>query len=103
MTSPSALHILTMVLRRKTFNFVGGFDTSYSHGSDWDFVIQARELGCAINYSDILFIRRYVHNNNHSLDTHKVRLQHLEAVRSHLKRRGSLDGGQIGSNRSLTD
>jgi len=86
-TAPSALHILTMVLSRKTFNFVGGFDTSYSHGSDWDFVIRAQELGCTIDYSDTLFIRRYVHDNNHSLDANKVRLQHLEAVRRHLKKR----------------
>jgi len=86
-TSPSAFHILTMVLSRETFNFIGGFDTSYSHGSDWDFIIRARELDCTIDYSDVVFIRRYVHDSNHSLDAHKVRLQHLEAVRRHLKKR----------------
>jgi glycosyltransferase involved in cell wall biosynthesis len=86
-TSPSAFHILTMVLSRETFNFVGGFNTSYSHGSDWDFIIRARELDCTIDYSDIVFIRRYAHDSNHSLNAHKVRLQHLEAVRRHLKKR----------------
>ena len=86
-TSPSAFHILTMVLRRETFDFVGGFDTSYSHGSDWDFIIRARELDCTIDYSNIVFIRRYAHDNNHSLEAQKVRLQHLEAVRQHLKKR----------------
>jgi glycosyltransferase involved in cell wall biosynthesis len=86
-TSPSAFHILTMVLSRETFNFIGGFDTSYSHGSDWDFIIRARELHCTIDYSEVVFIRRYVHDSNHSLDARKVRMQHLEAVRRHLKRR----------------
>lgn len=85
-TSPSAFHILTMVLTRDTFNFVGGFNTSYSHGSDWDFIIRARELDCNIQYHDNGFVKRYVHDSNHSLDSKEVHFQHLEAVRKHLKR-----------------
>lgn len=89
LTSPSDFHILTMVLSRKTFDFVGGFDTSYSHGSDWDFVIRARGMDCNISYIDSFFVRRYVHDDNHSLDAPEVKSQHIEAVRRHLKKGGN--------------
>ena len=86
---PSPFHILTMILHRKTFTDIGGFDESISHGSDWDFMIRAREHNVAINYSDLAFVKRYIHEDNHSFDSKKVQIQHLEAVRRHLNRRAS--------------
>ena len=69
---PSPFHILTMILHRKTFTEIGGFDESISHGSDWDFMIRAREHNFAINNSDLAFVKRYIHEDNHSFDSNKV-------------------------------
>jgi|688.fasta_scaffold60073_6 glycosyltransferase involved in cell wall biosynthesis len=84
--APSEFHIMSMVLSRKTFDEVGGFDEGFTVGGDWDFIVRARKMGLSIEYSQSFFVRRYLHSYNSSLDVQEVRKQQLLAIRKHVQK-----------------
>lgn len=59
--------VLSAMVRRKVFDEIGGFDTTFTHSEDMDLMFRLREHGVGIEVlSEILLLRRF-HGNNLSV------------------------------------
>jgi glycosyltransferase involved in cell wall biosynthesis len=84
--APSDFHIITLLVDRKRFLEMGGFDDDFSLGSDWEFIVRANKLGFEIVYSDESFVIRHLHSENASHNHELLKHEYLAAVRKHLKK-----------------
>jgi len=61
------------LIRRSVLESVGFFDTVYKSASDHDWFVRALDAGNQVGHMDAIFLKRRLHENNHSNDTSSVR------------------------------
>jgi glycosyltransferase involved in cell wall biosynthesis len=86
--------VVTLVVRRRTFERVGGFDASLKHSSDTDWFLRAEEAGAVGEMLPDVLVRRRLHGANRSLQfAGRSRDEYLHMVKAALDRRRSRPGG----------
>jgi glycosyltransferase involved in cell wall biosynthesis len=87
------VHPMTMVVRRETFEQVGGFDESMRPAEDFDWMLRASEAGIEIaRLSDVL-LRRRVHPASLTQDAAAARVGLFRAFKGRIERHRARDGG----------
>ncbi len=77
--------LMTMVVRAWIFQRVGGFDPTYLHGADADWLLRARQ--CAqVATLDAKVLHRRVHSRNLSNDVQALRRSTFRVLRDHMRR-----------------
>lgn len=76
----------TWLVRRETFERVGGFDSTYTHGSDTDWVTRAAELGIAPTILVECLVDYRVHGGNASRDVAVFRKDLTGLLRARVRR-----------------
>jgi len=61
------------LIRRSVLESVGLFDTVYKSASDHDWFVRALDAGNQIGHMEATFLKRRLHQGNHSNDTSSVR------------------------------
>lgn len=81
----------SLMVRRKVFDQIGLFDTSYEVGEDSDWFFRARDSGVQMGIVEEILLYKRVHENNIGGDTKKSHQYLFKAVQSSLsrQRRGS--------------
>lgn len=79
-------HVASLVAPTTWIRGVGGFDSTFTLGDDWDLVIRLREAGCPIHFDSSVFVRRHLTGENASGDTGTLAADYLRAVRAHRER-----------------
>jgi GT2 family glycosyltransferase len=85
--------LMTLVARKTVFEQAGGFDPSYSVGTDFDWVIRAREAGIVIEILPEILLHRRIHDSNLSSDTPAVLSSLLRMFKSSIDRQGKQRSG----------
>jgi glycosyltransferase involved in cell wall biosynthesis len=76
-----------MLARRRTFEAVGGFDTSYVQGSDTDWLVRARDAGVPKTTIEEVLVHRRLHGANNSYDLETGSSEMARILKSSLDRR----------------
>jgi glycosyltransferase involved in cell wall biosynthesis len=79
-------HLSSMLITRNNFWKLGGLNSEFSLGDDWDFLIRAKEEGLVINKVDTHFVVRHVSKNNASRNNRSLTKDYVNAVRHHIAR-----------------
>lgn len=61
--------LITMVARKTVFEQVGGFDPSYRIGSDFEWVVRAKDAGISMVILSEILLHRRIHDSNLSHQT----------------------------------
>jgi glycosyltransferase involved in cell wall biosynthesis len=61
--------LITMVARKTVFEQVGGFDPSYRIGSDFEWVVRAKDAGISMVILPEILLHRRIHDSNLSHQT----------------------------------
>ncbi|MBP6723305.1 MAG: glycosyltransferase [Halioglobus sp.] len=61
------------LIRRSVLEYVGFFDTLYKSASDYDWFVRALDADSQIGHMDAIFLKRRLHQRNHSNDASSVR------------------------------
>jgi glycosyltransferase involved in cell wall biosynthesis len=77
--------IMSMVVRASIFEQAGGFDPSYLHGADADWLLRARRYAPVATLDSKVLYRR-VHNGNLSNDVQALRRSTFRVLRDHMRR-----------------
>ena len=99
---------MSMVVRASIFEQVGGFDPTYLHGGDSDWLLRARQLA-PVATLDCKVLYRRVHSGNLSNDVQALRRSTFRVLRDHMRRlraegRSSPgDSGAHGGDRRISD
>jgi glycosyltransferase involved in cell wall biosynthesis len=83
--------LMSMVAPAALFDRVGGFDTTYLHGEDADWLLRAREHASVATIDSVVLHRR-VHSHNLSNDEVALRRATFRVLRDHMRRRRAADG-----------
>ena len=83
---PSAL-----LVRRWMLDRVGGFDTSFEHGSDSDWLARAKDAGMPADVLDDVLLRRRIHGTNMSNDVGGLRRDLMRVLRGSVQRQRASD------------
>lgn len=89
-------HTMSMMVRRRTFKMVGGFDPSYRVAEDLDWLFRAAAAGLVVGKLDRVLTRRRMHLGNLSYRTHEIKAGIIRSLRQrlHERRRNDLPAGQ---------
>jgi glycosyltransferase involved in cell wall biosynthesis len=82
-----------MVVRRESFDEIGGFDPGHDGSEDLDFIFKLVEQGPFTYVDEVTAIYR-IHDKNWSRDTRRTAVSHDEMLQDHLRRarrRGDVD------------
>jgi glycosyltransferase involved in cell wall biosynthesis len=90
-----AVALITMVLRTELFRELGGFDESYVHGEDADFLLRLRSRA-PVETLDSVVLRRRIHGANLSDDVAALRLGTFRVLKDHIRRLRDAGGGRSG-------
>lgn len=88
------VHPMTMVVRRETFEAVGGFDETMRAAEDFDWMLRASEEGVEIARLDQVLLRRRVHPGSLTQDAAAGRAGHFRALKERIERHRARDAGQ---------
>lgn len=80
------VHPMTMVVRRSTFEQVGGFDESMRAAEDFDWMLRASEEGIEIARLADVLLRRRVHPGSLTQDAAAARLGLFRAFKARIER-----------------
>jgi glycosyltransferase involved in cell wall biosynthesis len=80
------VHPMTMVLRRETFERVGGFDESMRAAEDFDWMLRAAEEGIEIARLPHVLLRRRVHPGSLTQDAAASRAGLFRAFKARIER-----------------
>ncbi len=80
------VHPMTMVVRRETFERVGGFDESMRAAEDFDWMLRASEEGVEIARLSAVLLRRRVHAASLTQDAAAARAGHFRAFKARIER-----------------
>jgi glycosyltransferase involved in cell wall biosynthesis len=80
------IHPMTMVMRRRVFEQVGGFEESMRYAEDLDWLLRARELGIEVHRLDQVVLRRRVHRDSLTQDSIASRAGLLRAFKLRIDR-----------------
>ncbi len=75
-----------VLMRRRLFERVGGFDTSLRHGDFIDWYLRAKAEGLAARSLDTVVLERRIHGGNLTVRDKAARTDYLTVVRRHLAR-----------------
>jgi glycosyltransferase involved in cell wall biosynthesis len=85
-TSRREAPLMSMVLRAPLFAAAGGFDPTYVHGEDADFLLRIRQLVPVATLESVVLSRR-IHAGNLSHDVRALRRGTFRVLRDHMRRR----------------
>lgn len=74
-----------LVIRRRTFDEIGGFDPGYDGSEDLDFIFKLVEQGPFAHVNEVAAIYR-IHDKNWSGETRRTAVSHDEMLQNHLRR-----------------
>jgi glycosyltransferase involved in cell wall biosynthesis len=77
--------LMSMVVRASLFDEIGGFDTSYVHGEDADWLLRARQRADVATLDSVV-VRRRLHDGNLSNDVRALRRGTFRVLRDHMRR-----------------
>jgi glycosyltransferase involved in cell wall biosynthesis len=80
------ISITSLIVRRKVFHQIGGFDSSYEVGSDFEWVTRAKDRGVSMTILPEVLVRRRLHEANLSLKTQERRVSALRMLRESINR-----------------
>jgi glycosyltransferase involved in cell wall biosynthesis len=80
-----AVPLISMVMRRSLFLECGGFDPSYVHGEDADYLMRVRQRAPVATLDSVVLERR-IHSGNLSHDVTALRLGTFRVLRDHARR-----------------
>jgi glycosyltransferase involved in cell wall biosynthesis len=80
------VHTMTMVVRRETFEQVGGFDEEMRAAEDVDWMLRAAEQGIEIRRLPRVLLRRRVHPASLTQDVAAGRAGHFLALKKRIER-----------------
>lgn len=80
------VHPMTMVVRRETFERVGGFDETMRAAEDFDWMLRASEAGVEIARLPVVLLRRRVHPGSLTQDAVAGREGHFRALKARIER-----------------
>lgn len=83
---PTHVHPMTMLVRRETFELVGGFDPETSPAEDLDWMLRASEAGIEIARLEDVLIRRRVHPASLTQDAAASRQAIFRAFKARIDR-----------------
>ncbi|HEX7245029.1 MAG TPA: glycosyltransferase family A protein [Solirubrobacterales bacterium] len=87
------VHTMTMVMRRETFDRVGGFDEGMRAAEDFDWLLRASEAGIEIARLPRVLLRRRVHPASLTQDAAAGRAGHFLALKKRIERHRSRAAG----------
>lgn len=80
-----AIPLISMVLSASLFRGLGGFDPTYVHGEDADFLLRVRQRAPVETLDSVVLLRR-IHDGNLSHDVPALRLGTFRVLRDHTRR-----------------
>ena len=93
MADEPMVHPMTMVVRRATFEQVGGFDESMRAAEDFDWMLRASEEGVEIARLSNVLLRRRVHAASLTQDAEAARAGFFRAFKGRIERHRARDAG----------
>lgn len=84
-----------MLLQRKAFERVGGFDIGFTVGETMDWVARAEESGIVLGQLDQVVVRRRIHSTNTVRKAESLKSDYLRLLRASLARRRT---GEVSTN-----
>lgn len=87
------VHTMTMVVRRETFEQVGGFDEEMRAAEDVDWMLRAAEQGIEIRRLPRVLLRRRVHPASLTQDAAAGRAGHFLALKKRIERHRARSAG----------
>ncbi len=87
------IHPMTMLMRRRVFELVGGYNESLRHAEDLDWLLRARELEVEVHRLDRVVLRRRVHPGSLTQDSIAARTGLLRAFKLRIDRHRARDAG----------
>jgi glycosyltransferase involved in cell wall biosynthesis len=85
------VHTMTMVVRRETFESIGGFDETMRTAEDVDWMLRASEEGVEIARLGQVLLRRRVHPDSLTQDAAAGRAGHFRALKERIERHRARD------------
>ncbi len=79
---PSAL-----VVRKSVIEEIGGFDPTYRHGNDTDWLFRAKDSGISMTILPEILLYRRIHSSNLSYETRAMTLELLRLIKSSIDRK----------------
>lgn len=76
---------MSMVVRASLFDEIGGFDPTYVHGEDADWLLRARQRADVATLDSVV-VRRRIHSGNLSNDVQALRRGTFRVLRDHMRR-----------------
>lgn len=83
----------SLLIRRRVFERVGGFDVSLQVGEMIDWLARAGEQGMQFGAVETLVLRRRIHGANTVLNSQRLQADYLRLLRATLQRRRNPAGG----------
>ena len=80
-------HTMSMMVRRRAFDRVGGFDPSYRLAEDLDWLFRASAAGLVVGKLDQVLTRHRLHHGNLSHRTHEIKAAIIRSLRNRLLER----------------
>lgn len=88
------IHPMTMLMWRRVFEAVGGFEESMRYAEDLDWLLRAREQGVEVHRLDRVVLRRRVHPGSLTQNSMAARAGLLRAFKLRIDRHRARAGGQ---------
>lgn len=85
-----ALSLGAGLIRRDTFDRIGGFDSNCWFGDDLDWFIRLREAGLPMAVMEEVLLLRRIHSNNISRNQKALAQQYLRIIKAHIDRRRNM-------------
>lgn len=85
--SGTRFHIMSMMVRRRALDVVGGFDPTYRVAEDLDWLFRARRAGIMIGTLDRVVTHHRLHAGNLSFRTRDIQAAMIRSLRSRLRER----------------
>lgn len=83
---PGHFYVMSFITKADTFREMDGFDDTFSHGADWDFIIRASQFDVSIRWVSEDFTIRHLDGFNASLDSVRVRAEYFRGIRANIRR-----------------
>lgn len=90
-----ALSLGAMLARRSVFERIGGFDTRYWHGNDFEWFIRLKETGIPMAVLPDIFLYRRIHGNNESRRQNVLAKERVRILKASMDRKRGIRANSV--------